>query len=221
MALEGLSKTFKLVNETLRGRPLYSEDIAGYIGIGLAVESKAGESKADMDTRAETFAICGRRQKGDGTLNDARTGDIWGLSEIGVGGNDLLRSSDFRMYNEYISASGFEVSLDDLPIIVPFRCRAKVEVAVSTWVARSDNARLVRLFLETFVDVKIFQRSAVRVCTITCEPRSALNSCEIGGRTSGISDISMPDPEGDCSFSNSTLAFALSGSSRKGSTMLL
>ena len=148
-------------------------------------------------------------------------GDVWGLSEMGVGGNDLLRSSEFRLYSEYISASRFEVTIDDLPILIPFRGRGEVDIAASVQAARSDSARLVQLFLEIFVGMKILQRSAVRVCTITCEPRSALNSCETGGRISGIPDVSLHDSKGDCSFSNSTLAFALSGSSRRGSTMLL
>ena len=52
--LEELPKIFKSVNGTLRGRPLYLEDIAGYLGIGLAAQSKA-----DTDPRAETFAACG------------------------------------------------------------------------------------------------------------------------------------------------------------------
>ena len=147
----------------------------------------AGELKADIDPCAETFTICGRWQKEDRTWKFARMGDIWGLSEIGVGGNDLSRSSGFRTYNENISASRFELPIDALVILTSFRCWGEADITVSTQAAPSDEAKLIQLFLGIFTDVKILQLLAVRICSMTSEPPSALNSCEAGGRTSDIS----------------------------------
>lgn len=50
----------KSVNKTLRVRRLCLVNIAGCIETGLA-----GESKAEIDPRAETLTICGRWQKED------------------------------------------------------------------------------------------------------------------------------------------------------------
>ncbi len=128
----------------------------------------------------------------------ATTGDAWGLSEIGVDGNDLLRSSDVRVYNEYISAFRFEFTIDALSILTSCRL-TEADVTVSTQVApskRSEDAKLVQLFLGFFVGVKISQRLAVRNCTMTCELWLVLISCGTGERASDIS-----------------AAFALSGSS--------
>ena len=98
---------FRPVDKTFIGKRSVLEGAIGYFEIGIF-----GEMKADSESRADVSNICGRRQK---ELNSARTGDTWGLSDIGVGGNDLSRSNDFWVYNAYISAR-FEVPIDALSL---------------------------------------------------------------------------------------------------------
>ena len=153
-------------------------------------------------------------------LKFSRAGDIWGLSEIGVGGNDLFRSSGVRTYNERISASRFEVMIDASSILSSFLW-VEADITVPTQGAPSDDAKLVQLLLGIFVGKRIFHVSAVRSCIMTCEPQPGFDSCGIGGGASDISKISLSGAEGACSLGNSTLALVLSGSSRAFPAMLL
>lgn len=106
----------------------------------------SGETKADT----VPWALA----EGRSSVDSARTGDTCGLSEIGVGGNDLFRSNGFRIYKEYISAFRFEVAIEALSISISFR-RAEADITVSLQSAPSDDAKLGQLFLADFVEAKI------------------------------------------------------------------
>ena len=110
--------------------------------------------------------------------------------------------------------------VDGLLIIEFSRWANAIITVFATQGGPSDDLMVVQLFLG-ISGVKILQVLAARICTMKCESRLVLNSCESCARASGISGTSLPDPEGACSFSNSTSAFALSGSSLNGSIILL
>ena len=98
---------------------------------------------------------------------------------------------------------------------------AEADIMVPTQGAPSDDATLGQLILGIFVGKKIFHVLAVRSCTMSCEPRPDVGSCEMDGGDSDISKISLSDSKGVCSLGNSTLALVLLGSSRTLPAVLL
>ena len=89
-----------------------------FVHVAGSVETDFPEEKsADPDPRVGICTICVCSHNESRPWNVNRTVDTWGLSEIGVDGNDRFRSSDFRAYNENISASRFELMVDGLLII--------------------------------------------------------------------------------------------------------
>ena len=109
----------------------------------------------------------------------------------------------------------------DSLLVIEFSRRANADIMVSTHSGSSDDSMVAQLFLGIFDGVKILQVLAVRTCSMTGESQLIFDWCEPCGRAPGISGTSFPDPDGVCSFCNSTFAFALSGSSRNGCMILL
>lgn len=81
-----------------RGRSLCAALTTEYLDTSFG-----GAVTAEMGTGGATPTLCERRREEAVFVNLCAKGETMGLSEMGVGGRDRLRSSGLRMYDAYIA----------------------------------------------------------------------------------------------------------------------